>query len=88
MGREEAHQPAKISERQPAHVPQQTRQAEREPVRRQDAPQQQRAEEPWIPTDEELAEIEARERAEAGGQSEQRQAAPAGRRSRGQMSLD
>ena len=30
----------------------------------------------------------ARERAEAGAQSEQRQAAPAGRRPRGQMSLD
>lgn len=74
----------------PEHIPQQTRQAEREPVRQQ----QERREEPpaidaeWIHSDEELAEIAARERAEAGGQSEQRQAAPAGRRQRGQMSLD
>lgn len=79
-----AHQP------EPERIPQQTRQAEPEPVRQQ----QTRREEPppvdaeWTPSPEELAEIEARERAEAGGQSEPRQAAPAGRRPRGQMSLD
>jgi len=79
-----AHQP------DPERIPQQTRQAEREPVRQQ----QERREEPppvdaeWTPSPEELAEIEARERAEAGGQAEQRQAAPAGRRPRGQMNLD
>lgn len=93
MGREEAHQPAKISERQPAHVPQQTRQAEREPVRRQDAPQHQRAEEPWIPTDEELADIAARERAEAGGlldsaDQQSSQPAPTGRRPRGPLNVE
>lgn len=83
------HQP------EPERIPQQTRQAEREPVRQQQAVQehQQSAGDAggagqWEPSPEELAEIEARERAEAGGQSEQRQAAPAGRRSRGQMSLD
>ena len=75
---------------EPEHIPQQTRQAEPEPVRQQQA----RRDEPppvdaeWTPSADELAEIEARERAEAGGQSEQRQAAPAGRRSRGQMNLD
>jgi len=66
------------------------RQAEPEPVRQQQA---RRDEHPpvdaeWTPSPDELAEIEASERAEAGGQSEQRQAAPAGRRSRGQMNLD
>ena len=79
-----AHQP------EPERIPQQTRQAEHEPARQQ----QTRRDEPppvdaeWTPSPEELAEIEARERAEAGGQSEQRQAAPAGRRPRGQMNLD
>lgn len=79
-----AHQP------EPERIPQQTRQAEHEPARQQ----QTRRDEPppvdaeWTPSPDELAEIEARERAEAGGQSEQRQAAPAGRRPRGQMSLD
>lgn len=79
-----AHQP------EPERIPQQTRQAEPEPVRQQQA----RRDEPppvdaeWTPSAEELAEIEARERAEAGGQAEQRQAAPAGRRPRGQMNLD
>lgn len=84
-----AHQP------EPERIPQQTRQAEREPVRQQQAEQehQQSAGDAggagqWQPSPEELAEIEARERAEAGGQSDQRQAAPAGRRPRGQMSLD
>jgi len=78
------HQP------EPESIPQQTRQTEREPVRQQQA----RRDEPppvdaeWTPSADELAEIEARERAEAGGQSEQRQAAPASRRQRGQMSLD
>lgn len=83
--------PAQIAhEPEPERIPQQTRQAEREPVRQQQA----RRDEPppvdaeWTPSAEELAEIEARERAEAGGQSEQRQAAPTGRRPRGQMSLD
>lgn len=83
--------PAQIAHQsEPERIPQQTRQAEREPVRQQQA----RRDEPppvdaeWTPSAEELAEIEARERAEAGGQSEQRQAAPAGRRPRGQMSLD
>jgi len=75
---------------EPERIPQQTRQAEHEPARQQ----QTRRDEPppvdaeWTPSPDELAEIEARERAEAGGQSEQRQAAPAGRRPRGQMSLD
>lgn len=86
-------EPAEI-EHQPAAdpIPQQTRQAEREPVQQGRNPPpasaSQQSAEQWIPTDEELAEIAARERAEAGGQSEQRQAAPAGRRPRGQMSLD
>ena len=81
-----AHQP------EPERIPQQTRQAEREPARHQQEVQahQQSAGDAgqWEPSPEELAEIEARERAEAGGQSDQRQAAPAGRRPRGQMSLD
>ena len=74
----------------PDRIPQQTGEAEPDPVRQQQA----RRDEPppvdaeWTPSAEELAEIEARERAEAGGQSDQRQAAPAGRRSRGQMNLD
>ena len=82
--RQIAHQP------EPERIPQQTRQAEPEPVRQQQA----RRDEPppvdaeWTPSADELAEIEARERAEAGGQPEQRQAAPAGRRPRGQMNLD
>lgn len=84
------HQP------EPERIPQQTRQAEREPVReqRQEAQAHQQSEGAaggagqWQPSAEELAEIEARERAEAGGQAEQRQAAPAGRRPRGQMNLD
>ena len=63
------------------------RQAEREPVRQQQAAQHQRAEEPWIPTDEELADIAARERAEAGGlldsaDQQSSQPAPTGRRPR------
>ena len=79
-----AHQP------DPERIPQQTRQAGHDPVRQQ----QSRRDEPppvdaeWTPSAEELAEIEARERAEAGGQPDQRQAAPAGRRPRGQMNLD
>jgi len=83
--------PAQIEHQpEPERIPQQTRQTEREPVRQQQA----RRDEPppvdaeWTPSAEELAEIEARERAESGGQSEQRQAAPAGRRPRGQMNLD
>lgn len=85
--------PAQIQHQpDPEPIPQQTRQAEREPVRQQQEVQahQQSAGDAgqWEPSPEELAEIEARERAEAGGQPEQRQAAPAGRRPRGQMSLD
>ena len=85
---------ARQIEHQPAAdpIPQQTRQAEREPVRRQDAPQQQRAEEPWIPSPEELAEIEARERAEAGAlfgeQQQAPQPAPTGRRPRGPLNVE
>ena len=81
-----SHQP------EPERIPQQTRQTEREPVRQgrdpDPQPAHQQSAEQWQPSPEELAEIEARERAEAGGQAEQRQAAPAGRRSRGQMNLD
>ena len=73
-----AHQP------EPEHIPQQTRQAEREQTRRDEPPP---VDAEWTPSAEELAEIEARERAEAGGQTEQHQA-PAGRRQRGQMNLD
>lgn len=88
--------PAQIAHQlEPERIPQQTRQAEPEPVRQQEEVQvhQQSAGAAggagqWQPSPEELAKIEARERAEAGGQSEQRQAAPAGRRPRGQMSLD
>ena len=83
--------PAQIEHQpEPNRIPQQTRQAEPEPVRQQQArrDEHQPVDAEWTPSPDELAEIEARERAEAGGQSEQRQAAPAGRRSRGQMSLD
>jgi len=68
-------------EHQPAAdpIPQQTRQAKPEPVRQQQAAQQQRAEEPWIPTDEELAEIAARE---------QQEAPPPRRRERGGMNIE
>lgn len=80
------HQP------EPESIPQQTRQTERETAQQgrnpDPDPVSQQSAEQWIPTDDELAAIEARERAEAGGQSEQRQAAPAGRRPRGQMNLD
>ncbi len=83
--------PAQIAHQsEPERIPQQTRQAEHEPVRQQ----QSRRDEPppvdaeWTPSAEELAEIEARERAESGGRSEQIQAAPSGRRQRGQMNLD
>ena len=78
------HQP------EPDRIPQQTRQAEPAPVRQQQARRDelQPVDAEWTPSAEELAEIEARERAEAGGQSDQRQAAPAGRRPRGQMNLD
>lgn len=70
--------PAQIAHQlEPERIPQQTRRDEPPPV---DAE--------WTPSPDELAEIEARERAEAGGQSEQRQAAPVGRRQRGQMNLD
>jgi len=82
-------------EHQPAAdpIPHRTRQAEREPVRQQQAAQPQRAEEPWIPTDEELAEIAARERAEAGGlldsaDQQSSQPAPTGRRPRGSLNVE
>lgn len=81
-------------EHQPAAdpIPQQTHQAQPEPVRQQQAAQQQHAEEKWIPTDEELAEIAARERAESGGNlfedDGRQQAAPSGRRQRGGMSIE
>jgi len=68
-------------------------QPEPEPVRQQQAAQPQRAEEPWIPTDEELAEIAARERAEAGGlldsaDQQSSQPAPTGRRPRGSLNVE
>lgn len=84
------HQPAAES------IPQQTRQAEREPVQqgRNPAPASasQQSAEQWIPTDEELAEIAARERAESGGNlfedGGRQQAAPSGRRPRGGMNIE
>jgi len=82
-------------EHQPAAdpIPQQTRQAQPEPVRQQQAAQQHRAEEPWIPTDEEQADIAARERAEAGGlldsaDQQSSQPAPTGRRPRGSLNVE
>lgn len=84
-----SHQP------DPERIPQQNRQAEREPVS-----QQQRSEEPpaidaeWQPSAKELAEIAARERAEAGGlfdsadQQQTSQPAPTGRRPRGSLSVE
>ena len=82
-----AHQP------DPERIPQQTRQSEREPV-----PQQQADNPPpaaagqWEPSPAELAEIEARERAEAGGlfgdQQQTTQPAPTGRRPRGALNVE
>ena len=81
-----AHQP------DPERIPQPTRQAEREPVQQgrhpDQAPAQQQSAEQWEPSPAELAEIEARERAEAGGlfdsadQQQTTQPASAGRRPR------
>ena len=77
----------------PERIPQQTRQSEREPV-----PQQQADNPPpaaagqWEPSPTELAEIEARERAEAGGlfgdQQQTTQPAPTGRRPRGPLNVE
>ena len=82
-----AHQP------DPERIPQHTRQSEREPV-----PLQQADNPPpaaagqWEPSPAELAEIEARERAEAGGlfgdQQQTTQPAPTGRRPRGALNVD
>ena len=85
-----AHQP------DPERIPQPTRQAEREPVQQgrhpDQAPAQQQSAEQWEPSPAELAEIEARERAEAGGlfgdQQQTPQPAPTGRRPRGAMSVE
>ena len=72
-----AHQP------DPERIPQHTRQSERDPV-----PQQQADNPPpaaagqWEPSPAELAEIEARERAEAGGLFDSQTTAPTGRRPR------
>ena len=82
---------------EPERIPQQTRQAEREPVQQQQqaqaTQQQSRRDQPppvdaeWTPSPEELAAIAARERAEAAGSQSDR-SATAGRRQRGQMNLD
>ena len=87
-----AHQP------DPERIPQPTRQAEREPVQQgrhpDQAPAQQQSAEQWEPSPAELAEIEARERAEAGGlfgsdaQQQTTQPAPTGRRPRGAMNVE
>lgn len=80
-----AHQP------DPERIPQQTAaQAQPEPVRQQVAePAPAAAAGQWQPSPEELAEIEARERAEAGGlfgeQQQTTQPAPTSRRQRGSM---
>ena len=75
-----SHQP------DPERIPQQTRQAEREPVQQgrhpDQAPVQQQSAEQWEPSPAELAEIEARERAEAGGLFDSQTTAPTGRRPR------
>ena len=86
-----AHQP------DPERIPQQTRQAEREPVQQgrhpDQAPVQQQSAEQWEPSPAELAEIAARERAEAGGlfdsaDQQTSQPAPTGRRPRGSLSVE
>ena len=86
-----AHQP------DPERIPQPTRQAEREPVQQgrhpDQAPAQQQSAEQWEPSPAELAEIEARERAEAGGlfdsadQQQTAQPASAGRRPRSPLDV-
>ena len=79
-------------------IPQQTRQSEREPVQQgrhpDQAPAQQQSAEQWEPSPEELAQIAARERAEAGGlfdsadQQQDTRTAPTGRRPRGSLSVE
>ena len=86
-----AHQP------DPERIPQPTRQAEREPVQQgrhpDQAPAQQQSAEQWEPSPAELAEIEARERAEAGGlfdsadQQQTTRPASAGRRPRSPLDV-
>ena len=81
---------------EPERIPQPIRQAEREPVQQgrhpDQAPAQQQSAEQWEPSPAELAEIAARERAEAGGlfdsadQQQTTRTSPAGRRPR--VSLD
>lgn len=78
----------------PERIPQPTRQAQPEPVRQQAAePASAAATGQWQPSPEELAEIEARERAEAGGlfdSADQKspQPAPTGRRPRGSLNVE
>ena len=83
-----AHQP------DPERIPQQTRQAQPEPVRQRQADTPPAAEAgQWEPSPAELAEIEARERAEAGGlfdsadQQQTTQPASAGRRPRSPLDV-
>lgn len=91
--------PAQISHQpEPERIPQPTRQAEREPVQQgrhpDQAPVQQQSAEQWEPSPAELAEIAARERAEAGGlfdsadQQQDTRTAPTGRRPRGSLSVE
>lgn len=83
-----AHQP------DPERIPQQTTaQAQPEPVHQQAIePAPAAAAGQWQPSPEELAEIEARERAEAGGlfgdQQQATRTAPVGRRPRGSLSVE
>lgn len=82
-----AHQP------DPERIPQPTRHAQPEPVRQQAAePASAAATGQWQPSPEELAEIEARERAEAGGlfveQEQATQPAPTGRRQRSPLNVE
>ena len=84
-----AHQP------DPERIPQQTRQAQPEPVRQRQADTPPAAEAgQWEPSPAELAEIAARERAEAGGlfdsadQQQTTQPAPTGRRPRGALNVE
>jgi len=91
-------EPAQISHQpDPERIPQPTRQAEREPVQQgrhpDQAPVQQQSAEQWEPSPAELAEIAARERAEAGGlfdsaDQQTSQPAPTGRRPRGSLSVE
>ena len=86
-----SHQP------EPERIPQPTRQAEREPVQQgrhpDQAPAQQQSAEQWEPSPEELAQIAARERAEAGGlfdsadQQQTTRPASAGRRPRSPLDV-